>query len=478
MDPGAEFKGQVRDRRSAVVAAALPLLLAAVIGINLLPSDHDTSVPNLDSTASPSPETAAPTVAVQPSEVADQSVQYVPIDAGPYEVPWSGGTVRLEVPAGWSVARPVGWCGQARPLECLPPQGGTTLTRYPLQGDEILTLSIDHDVQHLLGHSCRDSLSAGSTALDLMAAIMDWDSTGGFVSDVDEPVIGGFPAFRLSIGMTADFQGCRQLVGGAGSVWSNRSSDGFSIPENGTGTVYLIDVNGRRLVLTSLELGPPRGAVDGLDAMIASMAIDASVTATAPPETVFIPDGPGRHGFTVAGIPMSIELPADELTGTGWSSNGDFLVSKSIAGPQGAEAAILWTTFPGGAYPAPCFDVLAREAAASAADLAAAVSRAPADPLAVIGPTPATVGGRPAQHVAFTVGDDHGCNPGFFFRWPDIYGGALWGGVSRGDIISTWIVDVDGTLLFIEGLATTQATPKLELELQGIVDSIRFEDTG
>jgi hypothetical protein len=474
MEPGAEFRGRIPGSRSAVVVAALPLLLAAVIGINLLPSEHDTTVPDLDATASPPPASAAPTVAVQPSEVADQSVEYIPIDAGPYEVAWSGGTVRLDVPAGWSLAKPIDWCGQA----CLPPQGATTLSRYPLEGDEILTLSIDHDVQHLLGHSCRDSLPAGSTALDLLAAVRDWDSTGGFVSDADEPVIGGFPAFRFSIHMTADFQGCRQLVDGAGSVWANRSSDGFAIPENGTGTVYIVDVNGRRLVLTSLELGPPRGAVDGLEAMVASMEIEASVEATAAPDTVFIPEqmfGAGPYEVTVAGIPMSFEVPWDEASADGWASNGDFYVSKSIVGPQGAEAAVLWTSFPNGSYPAPCFDVLPREAATSAADLAAAVGRAPADAIAVLGPVDVTVGGRPAKQVLFTVGDDHGCHPGFFFRWPDVYGGPLWGGTGRGDTISVWIVEVDGTLLFIEGLTSTQATPKLRREVQQVVDSIRFE---
>lgn len=126
-------------------------------------------------------------------------------------------------------------------------------------------------------------------------------------------------------------------------------------------------------------------------------------------------------------------------------------------------------------HPVPCFDVLGPEVATSAVDLAAAVARVPADPLEVIGPVDAVIGGRPATHVAFTLGDDHGCQPGFFFRWPDLYGGPLWPSAERGDTISVWIAEVDGELLFIEGMATTEASPSLRQELQQFIDSVQFE---
>ena len=75
----------------------------------------------------------------------------------------------------------------------------------------------------------------------------------------------------------------------------------------------------------------------------------------------------------------------------------------------------------------------------------------------------------------FTVGDDHGCQQAFFYNWPAIYGGPLWGETEPGDTIRVWIVDVDGVLLFIEGTTTTEASPALEEELQMFIDSIRFE---
>ena len=64
--------------------------------------------------------------------------------------------------------------------------------------------------------------------------------------------------------------------------------------------------------------------------------------------------------------------------------------------------------------------------------------------------------------------------------WDAIGGGAFWTDVNPGDRIKVWIVDMDGSLLFIEaathpdlGLADVPA--KLEAEIQGIVDSVRFE---
>jgi hypothetical protein len=85
------------------------------------------------------------------------------------------------------------------------------------------------------------------------------------------------------------------------------------------------------------------------------------------------------------------------------------------------------------------------------------------------------VGGRPAKHVVLTVREDVGCDPGFFYTWRDVYGGALWPTTGVGDTIRVWIVDVDGTRLFIAAETTEAATDGLEKEIQQIIRSIRFE---
>jgi hypothetical protein len=110
----------------------------------------------------------------------------------------------------------------------------------------------------------------------------------------------------------------------------------------------------------------------------------------------------------------------------------------------------------------------------SAADLAAAVSTVPGTRL-VKGPADVTLDGRPAKHVVLTVREKVGCDPGFFYTWRDIDGGALWPTTSVGDTIRVWIVDVDGTRLFIAAETTEQASSGLEKEIQRIVQSIRFD---
>ena len=57
-------------------------------------------------------------------------------------------------------------------------------------------------------------------------------------------------------------------------------------------------------------------------------------------------------------------------------------------------------------------------------------------------------------------------------RWD---GGPFWAGTNVGDTIRVWIIEVNGTRLFIEAETTTQAPSDLEQEIQQIVESIRFD---
>ena len=158
--------------------------------------------------------------------------------------------------------------------------------------------------------------------------------------------------------------------------------------------------------------------------------------------------------MTEEGVRFSFRVPT-----VGWerfssistdkSAGGPISINKSIVGPQGAEAIIFWTSFPDGDYADPCARLLSPPVGSSAADLAAAVSAAPGTEL-LTGPSNVTVGGRPAKHVALTVRQNVGCDPGFFYAWRDVYGGALWPKTGVGDTIRVWIVDVHGTRLFIE----------------------------
>ncbi|MET0559919.1 MAG: hypothetical protein ABW065_14835, partial [Solirubrobacterales bacterium] len=186
-----------------------------------------------------------------------------------------------------------------------------------------------------------------------------------------------------------------------------------------------------------------------------------------------------RHTVTEEGVPFSFRVPT-----VGWerfssistdkSAGGPISINMSSTGPQGAEAIIFWTSFPDGDYADPCASLLSPPVGSSAADLAAAVSTAPGTEL-VTRPSNVTVGGRPAKYVALTVRENVGCDPGFFYTWRDVYGGALWPTTGVGDAIKVWIVDVHGARLFIEGETTKGFGRDLEQDVQQIVESIRFE---
>jgi len=100
------------------------------------------------------------------------------------------------------------------------------------------------------------------------------------------------------------------------------------------------------------------------------------------------------------------------------------------------------------------------------------VATAPGTKL-VKGPSNVTLGGRPAKHVVLKVRNNVGCDPGFFYSWHNYpLGGAFWH-MNAGDTMRLWIVNVNGTRLFIAAATSVQAT-WLNKEIQQIVESIRF----
>jgi hypothetical protein len=188
--------------------------------------------------------------------------------------------------------------------------------------------------------------------------------------------------------------------------------------------------------------------------------------------------------LTVEGIAFSVGVPR-----SGWSRGpierlpdgsmrqGNLLISKSIEGPQGAEAVIFWTTYPDDPAADPCSS-LVKPNGPGVAELAANVATAPGTEL-VSGPTGLTLGGFPAEHVVLTVRDAvPGCDPGFLYTWRAECWGPCWMETNVGDTISVWIVDVGGKRLFIEAETTTQADARLEAEVRRIVASIRFDVGG
>ena len=175
-----------------------------------------------------------------------------------------------------------------------------------------------------------------------------------------------------------------------------------------------------------------------------------------------------RRELTVGGVPFSFRVPT-----RGWEAFGDISINKSIVGPQGAEAIIYWTTIPGD-YANPCVDILGMPVPRTVRELASEVADAPGTEL-LAGPANVIVGGQRGKHLAVVVREDLGCDPGHFFIWHDVEGGALWPATEVGHTISVWIIDTGRKPIFIAALTSEQATEGLHQEIGVIVRSIRFE---
>jgi len=158
---------------------------------------------------------------------------------------------------------------------------------------------------------------------------------------------------------------------------------------------------------------------------------------------------------------------------TNKSPGGPISLNKSSGGAQDAEGIIYWTSFPDGDYADPCVRLLGRSVGRSAAALATAVATAPGTKL-VMGPSDVTLGGHPAKFVWLKVRKQIGCEPGFFYKWEDVKGGELWPRTPADSTIRVWILDVDGTRLFIAAITSKQATLRLKNAIYWIVQSIRF----
>lgn len=180
----------------------------------------------------------------------------------------------------------------------------------------------------------------------------------------------------------------------------------------------------------------------------------------------------GRKSVSIDGVLFSLTVPP------GWESFGwDYpnYISKSTVGPQGAEGVVFWTGYPPSGHTAePCHYLRSQSIEPVVADLAAAVSAVPGTDL-LSEPSDMLVGGLAAKHVVIFVREDVGCDPGFFFTYPNLYGGALWPETVPGDTVTVWIVDAGGTLLFIEAKTHEDADAALNLEIEQIVNSIQFE---
>ena len=215
------------------------------------------------------------------------------------------------------------------------------------------------------------------------------------------------------------------------------------------------------------------------------VAVGIALISPSPSPTAMAQQLGSRHTVTENGVRFSFTVRGWG-TPTKWDDwakfssiptnktpGGPISLNKSSGGAQDAEGIIYWTSFPNGDYADPCTRVLNPSVGRSAAALAAAVATAPGTKL-VKGPSDVTLGGHPAKFVWLKVRKQVGCEPGFFYTWRDVDGGALWPRTAAGGTMRIWIVDVDGTRLFIAAATSAQANLRIKNEIYWIVQSIRF----
>ena len=466
----ARIRGLTASTELALVAAAV--VVVALVGVELATRIGATLGGPVGSP--PSGPTAA---ATSPAPSSSDAPDHGRIEPGTYELGWPLGPVdarvRVTVPSGWA------WIGS--PATTIYKDRGR-LFGFPVD------LGV-HAVSRVVTSVCATDASAGDagpqfvevgpTVDELVAALAGID--GVRWTGPTDVAVGGHPAKLLQVTWSAtECEGPTRRwlwLGDAGA---------FFVEDGVSASVYVLDVDGDRLVITTEVRGPRARDVAELAGVLDSLEIerdpgtgDRATRAPAPESSASGrfpvsagPDGDlrlGRHTAIVDGVRFSFAVSS-----RGWEAQRSFTINKSFTGPQGAEAILRWTAFPDSVHVDPCPQVVDPAAPVTAADLAAALAAAPGvEP--IDGPAEVRVGGLPAMHVVVRVQEDLGCDPGYFYAYEPVMGGALWTETREGGTILVWVLEVDDVLLLIEAQMTAEARSAVRAEILEVVDSIRFE---
>jgi hypothetical protein len=176
------------------------------------------------------------------------------IPPGAYWIPYRDLRIGFDVPSGW-------WTGAPRKVIF-------QRAVAPARPDETATIEI-HDVETVVSPPCAGEerlVPLGRYSADLVAAVTDQTRVEPrAITDVE---VGGFPAIRIDLTTNARCGGFDDVP-----IWRGAGGDRFSVPDDGVASVFIIDVDGDRLVITTRV--PPRSGLDmvELEAIVASIVI-------------------------------------------------------------------------------------------------------------------------------------------------------------------------------------------------------------
>lgn len=457
MGPDRVFRARVRDRGAYPAVAAFVVMLAVVVGIGLLPVDGDEEWSGLgpSSVRARAPDRSPSSPSAAASDAAADTAQS---EVGPItlSVPWGQMRIRLAVPAGW------------RPVD-----GGSAIAK-----DGAAMEVGFHEVTGVTTDACVSTptlVDVGPTVDDLTKALAG--QVGVETSGPTDTFVGGHPAAKVVLFNPGS---CPPPEGSA-RVWADAAGTLFMVLGGGTATVYVVDLDGDRLVVATRHRGASAADLSELDAVLDSIEISPAMPGLPPP---FPPAGELAVGefqsVLLDGAGIGFSVPA-----SGWSSgglnaarNGGAIVKRV----SGTERGRVTFSSPDRIYADPCDHKLGPPVGPSAADLAAALSTIPG--VDARRPLDVRVGGFPAKQVVLTVRDDIWCNRDRFFLWSDAREGPRRVSTLPATIV-VWIVDLTsdrhvvelagGTKrVVIEGELLNGAGPDVDQEIGQIIDSIGF----
>ena len=218
--------------------------------------------PSASSPASPDRSATPQTASSEPAPSTFPAVPTGIIEPGTYAVR-SG--AYSAVPFAWTI--PEGWVGQ---------NGGQTVSKYP---DEPRELGLNaYVITRIFADACSgteaDVIEVGPTADDLVAALLE--QPGAAVAEPVEITIDGYSGVRVDLTVPADLDlsTCRPPAPGGIQIWQSMNGKYFVLLVEAVASVYVVDVQGERLVL-STQHGTTSSPEDiaEMDAIIDSIKI-------------------------------------------------------------------------------------------------------------------------------------------------------------------------------------------------------------
>jgi hypothetical protein len=266
MDPDLVFRARLRDKWAHAILVAAAVIVAAVVAMGLLPESDGERQEGLAVAASPLPvpspvSSPSPWPPVTPSptiELAGVEPRHLDIEAPGSGV---GPTVRVQLmlPAGWASAD----AGRA----LYKPAG------QPSEQDANSPMLAIQAVAGVVTDVCRTGprvtfTPIGPTVEDMATALATL--IGPERRGPTDVVLGGYPARRFDLTHLLD-----ECGGPEGRwLWETATGAHFVFLQGATATIYVVDVDGDRLVIATHYRGSPVDEVHQLDAIIASIDIE------------------------------------------------------------------------------------------------------------------------------------------------------------------------------------------------------------